>query len=97
MGHNGHPEASLSNRLKKPWVAAALTTTALVVATWALLLGDGAADPGSESLTPLSPSGAEVTSGAGFVVLLFLALWAVLWLVARSKSRASHVESSATE
>jgi hypothetical protein len=77
----------LRKTLKKPWVAA-LTTTLLLVVMWAAMqLGDGK-DPGSETLPPLSPSGVEVGLGASFVALVFLVLWVVFWIAARSKSHA---------
>jgi cbb3-type cytochrome oxidase subunit 3 len=78
----------LRKTLKKPWVAA-LTTTLLLVVVWAAMpLGNGK-DPDSETLPPLSPSGVEVGFSASFVALMFLVLWAVFWIAARSKSHAA--------
>jgi cbb3-type cytochrome oxidase subunit 3 len=81
-------ERLLRKTLKKPWVAA-LTTTLLLVVVWAAMpLGNGK-DPDSETLPPLSPSGVEVGFSASFVALMFLVLWAVFWIAARSKSHAA--------
>jgi hypothetical protein len=65
----------------------------LLVVVWAAMqLGDGKG-PGAETLPPLSPSGVEVGLSASFVAFMFLVLWALFWIAARSKSHAGEAEN----